>query len=260
MLIPPRLLGCCFSLLLLQYYLCLQYLRSPLCGVKSPHVQTMNDRIRNVLWFSSDAVLLHSLCKMFGLLDSVKQAVELKRRRDEDSRAQNRDIGGIAAARSTRCCPRTFNGRLSCFSVLDKILGEEMKRSCDKSSSCKTKSLRPLRAQCQRMSSRSVIQPLSVTGGSPYAELTINPQLLATFSTSNGQRHHARGSRRNKDHLDGLLEGDLVQMAGPEKIPRLRQEPAGPLREPAGRTERRQAGTPGDTERVGFGRKKRKSK
>lgn len=165
-------------------------------------------------------------------------------------------------------CPRTFNGCLSCFSVLDKILEEQRKKSCDKNS------LKQLRAQCQRMSTHSVkpssvIQALSVTGGSPYAELTINPQLLTTFSTSNGQRRHARGSRRNKDQRDRLLEGELVQMVDPETIPRLRQEPVETLREPAGRTvkepharvaERHEAGSPGDTERVWFGRKKRKSK
>lgn len=58
-------------------------------------------------------------------------------------------------------------------------------------------------------------------------------------------------------------------MVGPEKIPRLKQEAVGTLREPADRTvpepqsrvaETREAGSPCDPERVGLGRKKRKSK
>lgn len=210
---------------------------------------------------------------MFGLLDSVKQAVELKRSHAEDSRAQNHDFGEITALQFMRWCSRTFHGCPSCFSVLDEILEEQRKKSRDKSSPCKMKSLKLLRAQCHRISPRSVkpssvIQPPSIAGGSPYAKLTINPQLLTTFSTSNGQRHHARGSRRNKDQHGSVLERELVQMGHPEKMPRLEQEAVGSLREPADRTvkephsgvaETRQAGSPCDTERVGSGRKKRKS-
>lgn len=253
----------------LQYHLCLQYLLSPLHGAKSLHLHTIDHKIWNVLWFCSDAVLLHSLCKTFGLLDSVKQAVELKRSHDGYNRAQNHDFGEITAVQVTSWCPGTFNRCLSRFSVLDEILEEQKKKSRDKSSSCKMKSLKQLRAQCHRISPRSVIQPLSIAGGSPYAKLAISPQLLTTVSTSNGQRHHARGSRRHKDQHNSVLEREMVQMVEPEKIPRLKQEAVGTLREPADRTvkepharvaETRQAGSPCDTERVGFGRKKRKSK
>lgn len=212
---------------------------------------------------------------MFGLLDSVKQAVQLKRSHDEDNRAQNHDFGEITAV---QVCALiwSFIGCLSCFSVLDEILEEQRKQSRDKSSSCKMKSLKPLRAPSHRVSPRStkpssVIQPLSspIAGGSPYAKLTVNPQLLTTFSTSNGLRHDARGSRRNRDQHHGVSERELVQMVGPEKIPRLKQEAVGTLREPADRTvpepqsrvaETREAGSPCDPERVGLGRKKRKSK
>ncbi len=41
----------------------------------------------------SDAVILNSLCKMFGLLDSVKQAVDLKRSQDEENKIQNNVYG-----------------------------------------------------------------------------------------------------------------------------------------------------------------------
>lgn len=155
--------------------------------------------------------------------------------------------------------------------MLDDILEEQRKKSHDKSSSCKMKSLKQLRAQCHRISvkPRSVIPPLSIAGGSPHAKLSINPQLLCTFSTSNGQHHHPRGSRRNKDQHNSMLERELVQMVDPEKIPRLQQEAAASLREPADRTvrepharvaETREAGSLCDTERVGLGRKKHKSK
>lgn len=220
----------------------------------------------NCVWFSSDADFLHSLCKMFGLLDSVKQAVELKRSHDEVNRAQNHNYGGITAVQFTRWCPRTFNGCLSCFSVLDQILEEQRKKIRDKSSSCKTKSLKRLRTSPRSVRPSSGIQPLSIAGEPSNSKLSIHPQLLSTFSTSNGQRHHTRGSRRSKD---SVLGRETVQAVDPENIPRLEQEAVGALREPPDRTlkehhtrvaEKRQAGGPYDTERLGFGRKKRKSK
>lgn len=45
----------------------------------------------------SDAVILNSLCKMFGLLDSVKQALELKRSQDEENKIHNSVYGEKAA-------------------------------------------------------------------------------------------------------------------------------------------------------------------
>lgn len=117
-----------------------------------------------------------------------------------------------------------------------------------------------LRPQCQPS---SVIQHLSIPGGSPYVQLNIDPRLFTSFSASNGQRHHSRGSRRNKGQHDGVLERELNQMVDQEKIPRLQQEAVGNLREPADRTaqaETREPGSPCDTERVVFGRKRRKSK
>lgn len=41
----------------------------------------------------SDAVILNSLCKMFGLLDSVKQALDLKRSQDEENKIHNNVYG-----------------------------------------------------------------------------------------------------------------------------------------------------------------------
>lgn len=48
----------------------------------------------------TDAIILNSLCKMFGLLDSVKQALDLKRSQDEENKIHNDDYGE-KAARST---------------------------------------------------------------------------------------------------------------------------------------------------------------
>lgn len=84
-----------------RYILCLQYLLSPLYGAKSLHAFKLLIRIFEIL-FSLDAVLLHSLCKMFGLLDSVKQAVQLKRSHDEDDRAQNHHFGEITDVQFAR--------------------------------------------------------------------------------------------------------------------------------------------------------------
>ena len=41
----------------------------------------------------SDAVILNSLCKIFGLLDSVKQALDLKQSQDEENKFPNNIYG-----------------------------------------------------------------------------------------------------------------------------------------------------------------------
>lgn len=204
---------------------------------------------------------------MFGLLDSVKQAVELKRSNNEDgqNRSQSHDYGESAAVQVTHRCPAAFTGRLSCFSVLDEILEDQRTKSRDKSSPCKVKSLKHLRAQCHRsppcaVKPISVVQHLSIAGGSPYARLNINPQLFTSCSASNGQRHHARGSRRNKGQHDGVLERELGQMVDQEKITRPKQEALGSLREPADRTVEEPHDRVTEAERVVLGRKKHKSK
>lgn len=49
-----------------------------------------SDRFLSVL---ADAVVLNSLCKMFGLLDSVKQALDLKRCQEEENKIHNGTYG-----------------------------------------------------------------------------------------------------------------------------------------------------------------------
>ncbi len=52
------------------------------------------------LFVLSDAVILNSLCKMFGLLDSVKQALDLKRSQDGENKIYN-NVYGEKAVKST---------------------------------------------------------------------------------------------------------------------------------------------------------------
>ncbi|XP_068591970.1 glucocorticoid modulatory element-binding protein 1 [Cebidichthys violaceus] len=164
----------------------------------------------------TDAVILNSLCKMFGLLDSVKRALDLKRSQDEENKIHNNVY------------------------VSDEILKEWKKQGCDESTSHKTLSMKHLRPQRHNPSNSQthnllspvktspMIQPLSVTGFSAasYAQLTINPQLFAHFSASTVQRHHIRAGRRDRDGHDGTLEREheLSETGNQEKLRRLVQE------------------------------------
>lgn len=58
------------------------------------------DRFLSVL---ADAVVLNSLCKMFGLLDSVKQALDLKRCQEEENKIQNGNYGEMATCVMSIC-------------------------------------------------------------------------------------------------------------------------------------------------------------
>ncbi|XP_042346255.1 glucocorticoid modulatory element-binding protein 1-like [Plectropomus leopardus] len=159
----------------------------------------------------TDAVILNSLCKMFGLLDSVKQALDLKRSQDEENKIHNNVY------------------------ALDEILQERRKQGCDKSTSYKIQSLKHLRPQRHNPSNllssvktSPVIQPLSVTGLSvaPYAQLTISPQLFTHFSASTGQRHQARAGRTDRDSRNATLEREceLGETGNQEKLRRLGKE------------------------------------
>ncbi|XP_059194476.1 glucocorticoid modulatory element-binding protein 1-like [Centropristis striata] len=162
----------------------------------------------------TDAVILNSLCKMFGLLDSVKQALDLKRSQEEEIHNK--------------------------VYALDEILEERRKQSCDKNISYKLQSSKHLQPQRQNPSNSHnllspvrtsrVIQPL--LSALPYAQLAINPQLFTLFPASTGQRHQA---------------GDeLAETGNQEKLCRLGQEveveegqdSSGVQREPGQRTVR----------------------
>lgn len=176
---------------------------------------------------------------MFGLLDSVKQAVELKRSHDHDMRARNHDYGEIAAVPGRAPMSRDFKRTpLLLLSELDQILEDQRKQSRDKSSSSRPRPLKHLRPQCHRSPPSPVTQPFSLTGGSPYAQLAVDPQLL------NSQRLHTKSSRRSRDQRDGVVR------------------PGQEAREAADRTvtEPHARAALCDAEKAAFGRKKRKSK
>uniref|UniRef100_A0A8C9Z719 SAND domain-containing protein n=1 Tax=Sander lucioperca TaxID=283035 RepID=A0A8C9Z719_SANLU len=161
-----------------------------------------------------DAVILNSLCKMFGLLDSVKQALDLKRSQDEENKIHNNVY------------------------VPDEMLEERRKQGSDKSTSCKTlplKHLQPHNPSNSRthnllspVKTSPVIQPLSATGlsAAAYAQLTINPQLFTLFHGSTGQRHHARAGRMDRDGYNAPLEREheLGETRNQDKLCRLGQE------------------------------------
>ncbi|XP_027142606.1 glucocorticoid modulatory element-binding protein 1 isoform X2 [Larimichthys crocea] len=160
----------------------------------------------------TDAVILNSLCKMFGLLDSVKQALDLKRSQDEENKIHNNVY------------------------VFDEILEDRRKQGCDKSTSCKMKSSKHLQPQRHNPSNSQIhnllspikmnplIQSLSVAGlsAASYAQLTINPQLFTHLSVSTGQLHHTRVGRT--DGHSAMLERELGETGTKEKLHRVKQE------------------------------------
>uniref|UniRef100_A0A667YP41 SAND domain-containing protein n=1 Tax=Myripristis murdjan TaxID=586833 RepID=A0A667YP41_9TELE len=155
----------------------------------------------------SDAMMLNSLCEMFGLLDSVKQALDLRRSQSEENRAH------------------------SALYVLDGNLEVQRKQGYDKSTSYRNMSSKRLRlhrrspsasqTQSQHQASQStlcpitgspVIQPLTVAAlsAASLAQLTVSPELFTRFSASvsTGHRHHA-GIICGADRMD--REGQHVE-------------------------------------------------
>ncbi|XP_033958656.1 glucocorticoid modulatory element-binding protein 1-like isoform X2 [Pseudochaenichthys georgianus] len=144
----------------------------------------------------NDAVILNSLCKMFGLLDSVKQALDLKQSQDEENKFPNN------------------------IYAFNEILEERRKQGCDKSPSYKTPSLKQLPPQRHTPSNsqthnllspvktKTSIQPLSAA---PHAQLTINPQYFTYFPASTGQRHHSGAVMKDRDGHDAMLGQNGVE-------------------------------------------------
>ncbi|TNN76230.1 Glucocorticoid modulatory element-binding protein 1 [Liparis tanakae] len=164
----------------------------------------------------TDAVILNSLCKMVGLLDSVKRALDLKRSRDEENKTQT-DVYES-----------------------EEILEERRRQGCDESTSYKALSLKHLCPQRHRpanshthnllpsVKTRPTPQPLSVTGlsAAAYAQLLTNPQLFTHFSASTVQRHHIRAGRRDGGGRDAPLRRgrEFIGTGDQEKLRRLVQE------------------------------------
>ncbi|XP_054478284.1 glucocorticoid modulatory element-binding protein 1-like [Anoplopoma fimbria] len=164
----------------------------------------------------TDAVILNSLCKMFGLLDSVKQALDQKRSQDEGNKIHNNVY------------------------VLDEILEERRRQCCDESTSYKALSLKQLRPHRHNPSNiethnllspvktSPMIQPLSATGlsAASYAQLPINPRLFTHFSAPTAQRHHIRAGRADRVGHDARLqrEHERSETGNLGKLCRLLQE------------------------------------
>ncbi|XP_068999201.1 glucocorticoid modulatory element-binding protein 1-like isoform X2 [Embiotoca jacksoni] len=164
----------------------------------------------------TDAIILNSLCEMFGLLDSVKQALDLRRSQNEENKIHNTVY------------------------VLDELLEEQRKQSCDKSTSYKMSSLKHLRPQrrsrtnshtqdlLSSLKTSTVIQPLSVTGlsAASYAHLSVNPQLFTHFSAFTGQHHHAGDGRTDRHGQSATpeREHEIRETANQENVQRLGQE------------------------------------
>lgn len=74
-----------------------EFLNSCTIGRKSTAIVVSVHEMMCVVFVLSDAIFLNSLCKMFGLLDSVKEALDLKRNQDEENRLHN-DANGEKAS------------------------------------------------------------------------------------------------------------------------------------------------------------------
>ncbi|XP_038567708.1 glucocorticoid modulatory element-binding protein 1-like isoform X1 [Micropterus salmoides] len=152
----------------------------------------------------TDAVILNSLCKMFGLLDSVKQALDLRRSQGEENKTHNNGF------------------------VLDEILEDRSKQGCNRSTSDKIQSLKHLQPQRHSLPNSQthnllcpiktspVIQPLPVKGlsAASYTQPTINPHLFNRLSAPAGQRHHAGAGRAEGDGHSAKLERDELSETG----------------------------------------------
>ncbi|XP_054898247.1 glucocorticoid modulatory element-binding protein 1-like [Poeciliopsis prolifica] len=135
----------------------------------------------------SDALILNSLCEIFGHLDYVKQALDLRCTQNQESKIHH---------------------------VLDEISEERRKQSCNQRKSYKTSSLKHLRPHRQSQQKRcghnllqnertnTVIRPLSFTGLSAAS----HAQVFSHFSAPAGW-----------SHLVGAGRTDGVGQSGNEK-------------------------------------------
>ncbi|XP_032413791.1 glucocorticoid modulatory element-binding protein 1-like [Xiphophorus hellerii] len=157
-----------------------------LSGLHAKLVNTLQGvelRSENGSLQETDAHILNSLCEMFGLLDSVKQALDLRCTQNQESKIHH---------------------------VLDEISEEHRKQSCNQRKSYKTSSLKHLRPhrQSQQKSclhnlllnerTNTVIRPLSFTGLSAAS----HAQVFSHFSAPAGWSHLVGAGR-----TDGVGQG-----------------------------------------------------
>lgn len=201
---------------------------------------------------------------MFGLLDSVKQALDLRRSQSEENRAHSALYGKRLLLTAYGTHDILFWEGIyplrSCFPlVLDGNLEVQRKQGYDKSTSYRnmsSKRLRPHRrspsasqTQSQHQASQStlcpitaspVIQPLTFAAlsAASLAQLTASPELFTRFSASvSTGHHHPAGVLCGADRMD--REGQHVE---PEREHGVRQESLHSLDTSRSRTALRTAG------------------
>lgn len=183
------------------------------------------------MFLLSDAIILNSLCKMFGLLESVKQALHQRRSESEESKIHDSVYGERGPTRYMSWSPTGMHQLLShCSAELDDILEEKQRLGCVKNTSYKPTAGKHLQrhnlsnSQTQNLlspiSSSAVIQPLSLLGlsAAPYNQLSINPQHAALFSASASSRHPQQAEKREE------RRHELGETGKREKLHRMGQE------------------------------------
>ncbi|XP_071377920.1 glucocorticoid modulatory element-binding protein 1-like isoform X2 [Centroberyx affinis] len=163
-----------------------------------------------------DAMMLNSLCEMFGLLDSVKQALDLRRSQKEENKVHN------------------------ALYVLDETMEEQRKQGCDKST-VSLKRQRPQRhspssshTQSQHQAGQNtpsplatcpVIQPLTATGSAPasLAQLAASQREQEVGETGRQERLH----RPEEEDASGIHQELATRTVGArEEDPHLGGEEA----------------------------------
>ncbi|XP_075868687.1 glucocorticoid modulatory element-binding protein 1-like isoform X2 [Nelusetta ayraudi] len=146
----------------------------------------------------ADAIVLNTLCKMFGLLDSVKQALDLKRCQEEEHKIHNGNY------------------------MLDEILDDQRKQGRVKNASCKMKPFKQSDPLChseqnKRQSHdllsqvRPGIQPPFAAALSTlsFAQLPIDPQLHVRVRGAAENRKEVSGIRREPGQRTVKSDEDL---------------------------------------------------
>nr|XP_057940309.1 glucocorticoid modulatory element-binding protein 1-like isoform X2 [Doryrhamphus excisus]XP_057940310.1 glucocorticoid modulatory element-binding protein 1-like isoform X2 [Doryrhamphus excisus]XP_057940311.1 glucocorticoid modulatory element-binding protein 1-like isoform X2 [Doryrhamphus excisus] len=165
-----------------------------LATLKGLEVRTEKDELQEM-----DAIILNSLCEMFGLLDSVKQALEQRCGQREDNKVENDGVYGDEE--------------------LEEVSKERRKQAWVKNPSYKHtshKHLRPQRhhppnTQLSPIVSNTVIQPLSLMGlpAPPYTHPpSMNPHHVSHFLAQRGLRGAAG---KNEERAQALCESSKAE-------------------------------------------------
>ncbi|XP_008321827.1 glucocorticoid modulatory element-binding protein 1 isoform X2 [Cynoglossus semilaevis] len=136
----------------------------------------------------TDAVILNSLCKMFGLLDSVKRALDLRRSRSEESRTHD----GAEVFSESWEERQTPGGDKSTYNCTSSKRLQSEGHNQDVLSSVKTN---------QRIQALAVPPGLSA---SSHAQLSVHPQYFTHVFVSSDQHQHGRTGKMDRKRRHGL--------------------------------------------------------